>query len=158
MEAQLQKKKNTRDETVLFYLDNDKKLHGLYRCYYTNGKLKEECTYKHGLFHGLMRSWHPNEKPEYTGEFHNGKHVGTHQEWHPNGGLRSSIEYNEDGGRDGETRYWRPDGVEMEYYNYMASKRTGRGYFNWPNGKLAMEYFFDNGKLLSEKYYPENRN
>ncbi len=158
MDSPLQKKKNTRDETVLFYHDDAGNLHGLYRCYYTNGKLKEECSYNHGLFHGLMRSWHPHEKLEYNGEFYNGKHVGVHQEWHPNGTMRSSIEYNQDGRRDGDTRHWRADGVEMEYYNYRDGKRDGRGYFNWPNGKLAMEYFFDNGRLLSEKYYPGNRN
>jgi antitoxin component YwqK of YwqJK toxin-antitoxin module len=152
---QLKKRKNGREEDELFYLDPGGKLHGLWRCYYPGGKLKEECNYKHGIFHGLMRSWYPGEKIAFTGEFLDGKPVGTHQEWFPNGTLKHRCEYNDGGLKDGEEFYWRPDGLEESYCKYVNGKRVGRGYYNWPNGRLAMEYFYDNG---TEKYYPQNRN
>jgi antitoxin component YwqK of YwqJK toxin-antitoxin module len=150
---ELKKKKNTRDEDVLFYLDESNKLHGLWRCYY-GGKLLGECNYKHGLFHGLMRSWYPGEKIGFIGEFFEGKPIGVHQEWFSNGKLKHRCDYNENGLKDGEEFYWHADGSEESYTKYKNGKPVGRGYFNFSNGKLAMEYFYGTG---SEKYHPENR-
>jgi antitoxin component YwqK of YwqJK toxin-antitoxin module len=153
--SQLKKRKNGRDEDELFYLDDDGKLHGLWRCYGAGGKLKEECNYKHGIFHGLMRSWHTGEKPAFNGDFYEGRPLGTHEAWFSNGKLKHSCIYNEHGLKDGEEFYWRADGNEEYYCKYGNGKRVGRGYYNWPNGRLAMEYFYDSG---TEKYYPQNRN
>ena len=152
--SQLKKRKNGREEDELFYLDDEGKLHGLWRCYGAGGKLREECNYKHGIFHGLMRSWHPGDKLGFSGEFHEGKPIGTHQSWYPNGNLRSRTEYNEQGLKDDEERHWHMTGTEQSCTIYKNGIRTGRSFFNWSNGKLAMEYFY--GGTYREKYYPEN--
>ena len=154
MEPPLQKKKNGRDEDTLFYLDSNGRFHGVWRCYAGGGKLRDECNDKHGIFHGLMRSWHNNDKLAYTGEFSEGRHVGVHQWYWPDSSIKSCIEYNTAGQKDGDEYHYYPNNLVQSYAHYKKGVRTGQGYFNWPNGKLAMEYNYD---AKTERYHPENR-
>ena len=56
-----------------FFVDENGKYHGLYRYWYSNGKLSYEKNYKNGKGHALCRSWDSNGNLYYEINYKDGK-------------------------------------------------------------------------------------
>lgn len=81
-------------------------LNGLYRIWYYNGKLSEECTCKNNKIHGIYRAWHPTGQiMEYSFYVH-GIKEGISKKWNPTGKLKCNYLYNK--------------GEVFQFYNHVS--------------------------------------
>lgn len=59
--------------------------HGLFRSYYSNGKLSSEGFYEDGRAQGVWKDFHENGRLAAEGQFESGKEVGIWRYWNADG-------------------------------------------------------------------------
>lgn len=68
-------------------------VHGLYKSYYNNGKLKDVCLYQNGVLSGRAIKYWPNGVKKMNVNYLNGEMDGVYEEWDTNGILVSMKTY-----------------------------------------------------------------
>lgn len=136
---------NNQNKEIKEYHDNGKlsaygyetpdgKETGVWKFYYTNGKLKEEGSYKDGKETGQWKTYFESEKTKEIGNYKNGL-------------------------KDGEWKTYFENGNLDLVANYKDGKVIGEGKSYYQNGKLSsIGTFSADGKYITEKLYYENGN
>jgi antitoxin component YwqK of YwqJK toxin-antitoxin module/Tfp pilus assembly protein PilF len=105
---------------------------GIFKAYYTNGKVARECNYADGTKNGLMNIYYSSGQIRSLDNSIYGVNEGASKEYYPNGNLLSE-------------------------YNYAADNLEGVGKEYYQNGKLKKEISYLNGNIHGPvKYYDEN--
>jgi len=66
--------------------------HGMYRTWWTNGRLRTEARYREGWYHGEYRTWREDGRPYERRHYENGREVGLQQSWDERGALYLNYE------------------------------------------------------------------
>lgn len=82
---------------------------GLYKVYFSSGKLKAEIPYKNGLAEGLCKNYYEKGNLQFESNFTDGKLNGELKEYYPDGHLKSKLPMAEDKANGMGTEY-NPDG------------------------------------------------
>ena len=129
------------------YIETNKykgKLSGSYISWYSNGKKKEEGSYKDGKKNGNWDGWYPNGEKKYSAKFVNGGATGLYTELDKNGRVLNSIEY-ENGNIIGEFHVLRDNSGIIEYHK-IKGVMDGLWTRWYLNGQKAEEGFYKNGE------------
>jgi antitoxin component YwqK of YwqJK toxin-antitoxin module/predicted negative regulator of RcsB-dependent stress response len=105
------------------------KRNGVNRNYDREGRISSEVSYVDGLNDGPFKYYHSNGKLRLEGQSKAGEVVGERRSYHPNGELEEVERFNEKG---------KAQGVSQEFD---------------ADGKLTYETTWENGKMMSYKYY-----
>jgi len=88
------KKSDLPGDPIIFTRQKQTKhRHGLYRHWYSNGKLFNEENLYYGLFHSCQSTWWANGSCCYVYNYHYGQLHGRYREWKVNGNLSVDIKY-----------------------------------------------------------------
>jgi antitoxin component YwqK of YwqJK toxin-antitoxin module len=68
-------------------------VHGLYKSYYSSGKIKDVCLYQNGVLTGRAIKYWPNGIKKMNVNYLNGEMDGIYEEWDQNGILISMKTY-----------------------------------------------------------------
>ena len=123
-----------------FYSDNRKD--GIWKKYYSNGKLEHQLTFKQDKLEGKAVFYYKSGKVKEEGIWMKNRWVGEYKYYYKNGNLRNEWKYNETGKRTGVQRY---------YYENGKVKIEGA----WENGKEsgAIVEFYEDGSVKSERFF-----
>lgn len=119
------------------YLDNPESrihqlvVHGPKKEYYPNGQLKSEIVYKYNAVDGEANHWYDNGQLAMVYFMRNGRHYADTTTWYDNGQIRFIDPYNSNG---------ELHGCQVSYY---------------PDGKVQMMAWYDNGKSVDGNSYNE---
>ncbi len=157
-----------KDFRLEFILKNGKK-EGESKCWYPNGQLYYQCSYKEGKLEGeFIMFWDSGFRKKQT-YYKEGKKEGECKEWYPKGAV-VRLSYYKDNKLEGEWKQWWDNGqLGIECY-YKEGKKDGK-YKEWYNNKIVYyetyynedvlegEYkkWNENGKLIIHKYYKEGK-
>ncbi len=122
--------------------------------YYSNGMTESTGKNVHNKKEGLWLNFYRDGSLRDSTVYENGTPAGTSIGWHQNGYPSDSVVYNKDG--SSVEVNWFDNGVPASAGRKMLEKNNGAWQFFHKNGQLAATEVFDNGKLLSRKYYDEN--
>ncbi len=89
--------------------DADGTMHGPYRSWHPNGRLRSTVQYREGREHGPTRSWHPNGPLALRANTKDGVLHGGWVEWHSNGQVANRATF-EQGELVGVAVWWYPSG------------------------------------------------
>lgn len=127
------------------YLDN--KRNGVWKKYYPTGVLRSEIHYENNHPRGLYTTYYDNGSIEETGDWQGNRNVGSFKRYHRNGSLSQDFTFNPQGKRDGEQRYYYPNG-ELQM-TVEVENGTAHGMLkNYDiEGKIKSEKRLVNGKV-----------
>ena len=163
-------------------------LHGIYREYDRRGKLIKNQRYNYGVLLEenveekeqivVKEEFYENGKLKKSGGFINKRPVGIHKEFKPNGTISNAILYDDEGNikgtglidenvkKQGEWKYYYPDGKIKSKGKYLNNRKNGKWTFyfqdgsyeqkgRYKNGKLSGDWtwFFENGNIKREEHY-----
>ncbi|MCQ2973660.1 MAG: hypothetical protein MJ211_02475 [Bacteroidales bacterium] len=124
------------------YVDNRKQ--GVWTEYYRNGNMKSSITYKDNNQDGYVKLYYEDGTLSEEGIWKINKWVGEYKYFRPSGQIAYEWEFDEEGRRTGEQKYY-----------YESGKLRISGY--WENGKESgnqLEYY-DSGRLRSESQWKD---
>jgi len=127
-----------------YYLNGHK--NGLWKTYYSSGRIKHEITYKEGKPVGPAKFYYESGKVSEEGYWNINHWEGNYKFYHSNGNLAYDWNYDKTGKRTGEQKY---------YYENGNIKYTGL----WQQGKTtgALKMYNDSGMLVSERIYENGK-
>lgn len=124
------------------------------RYYYPNGRLQSAGRRINGRREGICISYHSNGMMYDSAYWHDDLPQGIRYRWHRNGYLADSLHYHGDGTRTEVT--WWDNGALASAGIVRNEQLQGKWKFWHPNGQLAAEEVYDNGKVISKTYYNED--
>jgi len=107
----------------------DKKLHGVFHTYFSNGNLLAEISYVDGLLHGRSVVYYPNGFLHTEKIFKQGKLDGLFRAWDEEGAMFFEIEYKDDV-QHGFDKIYRKNGVIEYEDHYVEGTRVRRKTFD----------------------------
>lgn len=120
-------------------------LHGPFRMFHEDGKLKEASEFVDGAREGLRETFHENGATASRGDFKAGKPYGQWVYFHDNG-IKSAEGMMENGVRHGPWRVWHPNG-ELDYEETrLHGKRNG-----------VSTYYDEHGRKVRETTWRDDR-
>ena len=132
--------KEARQTAVLF--DENGRLSGIFKTYFTNGNILAEISYRNGMLNGRCVMYYPNGFLHNEKHFMNGKLDGVFRAWDESGSLFFEISYKDDI-QHGPDRTYRKNGV-VEYEDI----------YDW--GKIVQRKTFDDmGRFKYVQNYTE---
>ncbi len=126
------------------YVDGKKE--GLWRSYYSDGKLKSEITYRHGEKYGKAKTYFENGNIAEEGVWLIDKWVNKYKAYYRNGKLSYVWNYNEYGTRSGYQQYFYENGNIKIEGEWQDGKEQGVIREYYPDGSLRSEKIFNDGK------------
>lgn len=75
------------------YADGRFERHGLQQSWYSDGTLRWEKRYDHGVKQGISQAWTPDGSPEYERDYAHGEPAGIWRTWFEGGALRSEVDF-----------------------------------------------------------------
>ena len=122
------------------YIDNQKD--GLWKSYFSDGKIKHEITYIKGAAKGYAKMYYSNGNIREEGTWNESCWTGDYRYYYPNGQIAYEWRYNQHGKREGEQKY---------YYENGNIKYNG----NWENGhvKTSVEVYDSLGTFVQSRVY-----
>ena len=143
-------------QMIGLYKDSSSKvMNGMFRFYYPNKILSSTGRYIDNKKDGLWLGWHDNGFIKDSTEYDAGEQVGSALHWYKNGFMQDSIVHRPDGSSVSVS--WFDDGtLSAAGRNNMFNAYNGKWQFFHRNGQLSAEEVYDNGRLLSRKYFSEN--
>jgi len=127
------------------YLSNKKQ--GLWKRYYSNGKIQSEITYKDNIPNGPYSTYYPSGINEEKGTWSYNKNIGIFARYHSNGAKSQAFVFDDNGVRNGQQFYYHENGkTELEVYirNGMEEGIMRRYY---ANGDIQETKDYTGGKL-----------
>ena len=129
----------------------DSKKVGVWIGYYSNGKKKNEITYKFGRPNGPYKTYYVNGILEEEGNWKNNRNVGTFKRNHENGKTAQAFNFNSTGKREGQQTYFHENGQVMIEGNWDGGKEAGTLTEYYENGDLKAKKVFADGNLDEAK-------
>jgi antitoxin component YwqK of YwqJK toxin-antitoxin module len=120
------------------YVDDRKE--GLWKKYYTNGKLNSEITYTMDRPDGPYAVYYDNGKLEEKGTWLRNKNTGEFKRYYSNGNLQQAFLFSDKGLRNGIQTYYHENGAKALEVNIVEGKEEGK-----------MRRWNESGKLVEEK-------
>ncbi len=114
-----------------------KKRVGIWKYYFSNGKLLSEENYIDGILHGELLNYYPNGKVTEHTQYKNGLKHGVSKKYSDSGILIEEVMY-ENGKPNGLAKYFELSGNLKEKGMYKNGKRAGKWEF-YLDGELATE-------------------
>ncbi len=74
-------------------LDSCNNKNGIWKKYYSNGELKNECKYRNGTPTGFWKHYFENGQLKSEGKYINGKKAGTWKYYFENGEIKEEVQY-----------------------------------------------------------------
>lgn len=136
-----------------YYVDGRKD--GIWKKYYSGGKLEHQLTFKNNKLHGKAIFYYKNGKVKEEGIWKKNRWVGEYKYYYKNGNLRNEWKYNETGKRTGVQRYYHENGKLKIEGAWENGKESGAIVEFYEDGSVKSERFFAGGKLdavKSKKY------
>ncbi len=97
---------------------------GVWKKFYSNGKLKEKRSFKNGLKVGLYEGFYNNGAKNFVFNFKNGEYNGTNRLWAKNGQIIEEFNY-VDGLEKGSQKVWYLNGRIKSNYIIKNNRRYG---------------------------------
>lgn len=128
---------------------------GLWKVYYSNGKLKSEIEYKNNRPNGLFKTYYDNGQVEEEGTWKGTFYTGSFKRYYSNGQVAQEKNFNATGQSEGPQKYIYENGVVELEYNAKAGVEEGKMVRRYPNGDIKEEREFNGGKSVegTEKTY-----
>ena len=128
---------------------------GTFFYFHPNKVLSSSGRYVNNKKDGIWISWHENALMKDSIEYDAGEEIGTALHWYNNGYVQDSIVHRPDGTAVAVS--WFDNGeVSSAGRLNMLGAYIGKWQFFHKNGQLSSDEVYDNGKLVSRKYYSEN--
>lgn len=131
---------------------NDSLKTGLYKYYDKNGRLSSEMPYVKGKRQGKYRDYYPNGKLFYEVSYNENFQTGYRMGYDTLGALKFKEQYLDDPEQvrniiAADTNWQRHP--ERDCHGLQ----NGKSYYYHPNGRLASEELYENGKFLSANFF-----
>jgi antitoxin component YwqK of YwqJK toxin-antitoxin module len=94
--------------------------HGRWIAWHSNGQIRVEGTYDHGIPEGQFTWWYPNRQKAAVGNYRKGQKHGLWVWWHENGQKSVNGQFT-DGQMSGAWAYWKGDGRLFQKSQLAAS-------------------------------------
>ena len=130
------------------YMDNRKI--GVWKKYFSNGKLQNEITYKSGRPNGFAKIYYENGNLKEEGLWKGNKWIGNYKYYYENGTIYHEFDYNEKGKRSGPQKYYYETGQIMIEGEWLEGKESGMLKEYYEDGSVKSEKFFNNGAIDPE--------
>ena len=104
---------------------------------------------------GWFRRYWENGNLRYEWHFKDGKQNGASKSWWPNGEIKSKRKY-KNGTTHGSVKSWHENGQVSGIREFKNGKRAGLWTDWYKSGQKWFEGTYDNGELISEKYWHED--
>jgi antitoxin component YwqK of YwqJK toxin-antitoxin module len=127
------------------YKDNMKQ--GIWISYYPNGAVKSKITFKDNRPEGYAITYFQNGNVNEEGTWSNNRWTGPYKLNYENGTTQHEFKYNDNGKRDGENKYYYPNGQLMIDENCADGKQTGVTTEYYDDGTIKAKEVFNNGNL-----------
>jgi antitoxin component YwqK of YwqJK toxin-antitoxin module len=115
---------------------------GLWRTWWSNGRLKSEGEYRAGDLHGTWRTWFEDGAPQTEQTFVLGKPEGTWRHWYHHGQLVTEGFYRA-GRKEGPWREWFGDGTLKAEGEFREGRPTGVASVHDAQGRLLTRTRYD---------------
>lgn len=115
-------------------LDLEGRPHGTYVAFHLDGAMAETGTFEHGEKQGTWRTFHESGAPREESTWDRGVQRGWASVWDAAGQLLRRSEMQ--GGLEGQSTSWYPDGRLESRGRYAGGKREGRWEYWLPTGEL----------------------
>lgn len=132
---------------------NDK-MNGIAKTYYESGKLKWEGTMKDDNKHGKSVSFYENGNKKIQTNYQDGIEQGERVEYFENGTIKAKGHY-VNNMRTGRHFEYYETGQEKSWQDYSENIANGAFKSFYKNGKIEIEAFFENGKVVYFEEYNE---
>ena len=118
--------------------------HGVWRWWWSNGKLKAERNYRNGMLYGRSRAWYINGSLRIDETYRKGKLQGKRHLWFSKGGLKSS-QFFKNGILDGKAQRWWWNGKRASSGKYLKGNKIGVWHSWYSNGTAKEVTTYANG-------------
>lgn len=135
----------------------DSKKEGVWKKYWSNGKMRSEINYLSGRPNGFYKLFYANGVREEEGNWVNARNVGSFKRFHPNGSPQQDFQFSESGKRNGWQKYYHENGKLAMDVNVVNGVETGVCKIYNNDGTLAEEKVFEKGIVKPgsiKKYKP----
>jgi antitoxin component YwqK of YwqJK toxin-antitoxin module len=146
------------------------RLHGTYKLWYPNLKIKMDCRYLDGELTGKCLEYYPNGGKWQERIFNFGATLSEHRVWYSDGTLQSLrtdsliVDYFPNGRierkaqikagvLDGQTIRWHTDGKIREVRRYKQGELHGLTRSYYPNGRVESEFNYSMNTMVSQKHW-----
>ena len=139
------------------YFNN--KLHGLYKSYWKNGKIKKSCEYDNDKLIGVYTEFYENSNLKKSCAYNNGKLNGVYKEFYENSNLKKSCEYN-NGKLNGVYKEFYENSNLKIFCNYIDGNIIGayKEFYSSANLKISCVYIKEGIHGEYYKYYDIDKN
>lgn len=120
---------------------------GIWKKYFSNGKLQNEITYQNSRPNGFAKIYYKNGNLKEQGIWKGNKWVGEYKFFHENGNIYHEFAYSEKGKRSGAQKYYYDTGQVMIEGEWTNGQESGVIKEYYEDGNLRSEKFFNNGAL-----------
>ena len=140
---------------------NDK-LHGPYKSYWKNGKIKKSCEYINGKLHGVYKEFYENSNLKIFCNYIDDNIIGVYKEFYSSANLKISCVYIKEGIHGEYYKYYDIDKnsnnmEELSYY--MWGEKYGKSIEYYESGQVKIICNFSKDELDGEyTEFDENRN
>lgn len=137
-----------------YYLDSGCQVqHGDFTWWYPNRNISRKGEYSFGKKKGIWLGFHYNGVPSDSAWYENGQWQGQLLRWHSNAIMKDSIEKKDDGTEVMVS--WFDNGNPSSAGILLNGKPHKTWQFFHINGNMAATETYDNGNLVSKRYYSE---
>lgn len=126
---------------------------GLWKKYWTNGKLKSEITYSRGRPNGEYTTYFENGNIEEKSSWGGNKQTGTYEMYYPNGQLMKKKEFSNDGKSTGKVVYYYENGQKELEFTTVDGVEEGEATWYYANGDVKAKKNFTGGAVTEEKTF-----
>jgi len=127
------------------YKDNLKQ--GLWIQYFPGGNIRNKITFKDNRPEGYTVSYFESGKVCEEGIWKNNRWVGDYKLCYENGVIQHQFHYTDNGKRDGNQKYFYPNGQVMIDGNWNGGKQTGLTTEYYDDGTVKAKETFADGNL-----------
>ncbi len=146
--------------------DNNKRKHGKWKYFYSNGILRQEGIYKHGLEDGYFKDYDVNGDLITTAKFIDGVKkedarelvkLDVKKDFYPDGKVKIVAMYNKEGKPEGIRREYAPDGSIERSYIFKNGIIIGEGIVTEKGERDGFwKEYYDEGNLRAEGKYDKD--
>ena len=155
------------EREIINRFDNNSQKHGLWKYFHSNGVVRLEGNYKHGLENGYFKEYDDNGNLVGTSKFSDGTKLEdvaelakleVRKDYYPDGKVKIAATYNKEGKPEGVRREYAPDGSIEKSYIFRNGIMIGEGVVTEKGERDGFwrEYGND-GRLRAEGSYARDR-
>jgi antitoxin component YwqK of YwqJK toxin-antitoxin module len=143
--------------------DNNGHKHGVWKTFYTDGTIKSEGTYNHGLENGYFKEYDKDGNLLTTAKYADGVKLedvaelvklDLRKDYYPNGKVKIAATYNKEGKLEGVRREYTPEGTVDKSYIFRNGIMIGEGIVTEKGERDGYwKEYYNDGLLRAEGKY-----